>query len=99
MANVDRKKWLDICKGIAIILVVMGHVNSSFSNSGILSDSFLLKYVGKFVYSFHMPLFFILSGFGFGLSKKATMTREIKKRVCSLGIPYLIFSVLLGGVR
>lgn len=41
--------WIDNAKAIAIILVIIGHI----SGVGIL---------GTFIYSFHMPLFFFLSG-------------------------------------
>lgn len=48
--------WGDITKGIAIILVIAGH--SSFSLN-----------INKFIYSFHMPLFFLLAGYFFNFSK------------------------------
>lgn len=41
----ERLSWLDVLKGIGIILVVMGHI---YSNSIIFN----------WLYSFHMPLFF-----------------------------------------
>lgn len=40
-----RKLWLDIAKGITIILIVVGH--TSISNA-----------ISSFIYAFHMPLFF-----------------------------------------
>lgn len=43
-----RFQNIDIAKGIAICLMVYGHTNS---------------YGMSFIYLFHMPLFFILSGF------------------------------------
>ena len=52
-----RIEWIDVSKGIGIILVLIGHISL---NGGL----------NKFIYSFHMPLFFILSGFTFNLAKK-----------------------------
>ncbi len=48
--GVERKRlmWLDAARGIGILLVLLGHTSPSF---------------GKFIYGFHMPLFFIISGF------------------------------------
>lgn len=43
-----RIVWVDVCKGIGIILVVLGHTGSPFV---------------RLIYSFHMLLFFIISGF------------------------------------
>ena len=45
-----RLEWVDIAKGIAIILMVIGHEVQS-------------QHIHAFIFSFHMPLFFILSGF------------------------------------
>jgi fucose 4-O-acetylase-like acetyltransferase len=44
-----RVGWIDFCKGIGIFLVVLGHI---------LRDVIAVDYI----YSFHMPLFFFLSG-------------------------------------
>ncbi|WP_158589727.1 acyltransferase family protein [Flavobacterium sp. 120] len=48
--NVKRLNSIDIAKGIAIILVVIGHTSTHLG-------------IEKVIYQFHMPLFFILSGF------------------------------------
>ena len=52
-----RKEWVDIVKGIGISLVVIGHTR--------LSGSF----IGDWLNSFHMPLFFIIAGFCFDESR------------------------------
>lgn len=49
----NRVQWLDIVKGIGIILVVLAHFYQ-WSGYGVGW--------GKFIYSFHMPLFIALSG-------------------------------------
>lgn len=46
----NRKDYLDIAKGIGIILVVLGHCPQVYNP---------LK---QWIYAFHMPLFFIVSG-------------------------------------
>lgn len=57
-----RIDWLDIAKGIAIISTIIGH-------------SFDKNEIGIFIFSFHMPLFFILSGY----TLKKIQLRELKK--------------------
>lgn len=69
----------DIAKGIGIILVVIGHQNIPHS-------------VTNWIFSFHMPLFFILSGFFF--SSKRKFYEIFKRRVKSLIIPYVFFYAL-----
>ena len=39
-----RIEWIDIARGIGIILVILGHIG--------------IGKIGKFIYSFHIPLFF-----------------------------------------
>lgn len=50
-----RISYIDQLKGIAILLVVLGHV-IGYNNC---EDSFLWR----FIYSFHMPLFMFISGY------------------------------------
>lgn len=49
MTKSNRIEEVDISKGIGMVLVIMGHLCVSAS-------------LRNFIYSFHMPLFFILSG-------------------------------------
>lgn len=46
-SSTERVNFLDIAKGILIILVVIGHSNYSYT---------------QYIYWFHMPAFFIISG-------------------------------------
>lgn len=71
----ERIEYIDVAKGITILLVVVGHVESAPSP------------LRSLIYSFHMPLFFILSGFFF---KKGDVLGTIKKMVPSLVIPYFL---------
>ena len=54
-----RYNELDLMKGIGIILVYLGH---SFNLKG-LENLSLFSYIHSTIYSFHMPLFFLISGF------------------------------------
>lgn len=57
-----RIKWIDTAKGVAIILVVIGHVVQSYHNVHQYENSFLFNFSHRLAYSFHMPLFMIVSG-------------------------------------
>ena len=65
MDTKDRIEWIDVAKGIGIILVIMGH-------------TFALKY-SQVLYTFHMPLFFLLSGL---LVKKCDDFYALLKKTC-----------------
>ena len=55
-----REYYLDAVKAIAIILTVLGHCIQ-----WILGDTFGEDRLELFIYSFHMPLFMIISGYFF----------------------------------
>ena len=83
--NSKQLKFLNIAKGIGILLVVFGHI--------IQGDNFLC-YV---IYSFHMPLFFIVSGFmeSYIYSRKNISIFEYyTKKIQGLFIPYILYSLL-----
>ena len=57
-----RKDWVDYAKGIGIILVVYGHLLSSGYHAGLSIPKHFFELSDSIVYTFHMPLFFLLSG-------------------------------------
>lgn len=78
--SLSRIDWIDIAKGIGIFLMVMGHTS-------------IPKLGGHWIYSFHMPLFFFLSGFLFQPGKY-TWSQFIKRKVRTMVVPYFFFVVL-----
>lgn len=74
-----RLEWIDVARGIGIIAVVVGHIWTR----GPLRDA---------VYSFHMPLFFLLSGF---LSRPQPPRRFAMRQLVSQMRPYAAYLVLL----
>lgn len=76
-----RSRWLDIAKGISIMLMVVGHTS-------------IPDYLSHFIYSFHMPLFFIASGLTSNFDKY-DLGQYIKHKILSLMLPFLIYSSLV----
>ena len=58
MADTKRLHWIDTLKAIGIMLVFLGHSGAPFHDG---------------IYLFHMPLFFIISGFLWNMDKYASM--------------------------
>ena len=77
-----RHEFVDIMRGIGIILVVLGH-----------SIGFMSENLNIFILSFHMPLFFFISGML--LSTKNSFKAFLKKRAIGILIPHVILSVLM----
>ena len=90
----QRENWIDAARGIAIILVVLGHVIHIVERQ--LSVSLPgLDVLDRVLYSFHVPVFFFLSGmFLFRSSVDLGGGALIWKRAKRLLYPYLIWSVL-----
>ena len=89
----QRIDWIDALKGLAILLVVFGHcVDDSISSNTFPVYAFNLQILHDFIYSFHMPLFFAISGFVFYLSKSY---RKFKYKVWDFTVVYVIWSFLM----
>ena len=72
--NKGRIAYIDAVKAICIFLMVVGHFTS---------DRILLSYI----YSFHMPAFFIVSGFLY-------KTHTWKKTIVAFSVPVVLFSLI-----
>lgn len=85
MEEKKRLDYLDIAKGIGILLVVFAHV---FAFNPSIRDGVLVKWI----YSFHMPLFFIVSGILLRYKGNFDIKKFIFSRVRGLLVPYFFFS-------
>ncbi|AND79120.1 acyltransferase family protein [Streptococcus pantholopis] len=78
-----REKWIDTAKGIAILLVIIGHVSAGLE--GIWNFSF--------VYGIHLVIFFVLSGY---TSKKKRINGDyLNARFSRLMVPYFYTCLLI----
>lgn len=86
-----RLDWADIARGIGIILVVFAHTLVPK-----LREAFTgVEFVWIFIYNFHMPLFFFVSGWLFekGIKRYTDKGRFIVGKARLLMLPYLVFSL------
>ncbi len=96
----SRSIWVDYAKAIGIILVVYGHVSRGLNNAGIELPTELFRLVDSIVYSFHMPLFFFLSGLFFhGSFSTKGGKKLIFSKVDTVLYPYLLWSIIQGSVE
>lgn len=92
MQKKNRIEWIDMAKGYGIILVLLGHLH--IGRAGIL-----------WIYTFHLPLFFLLSGYTFRadldfLPFFRKKSRSLLLPYFGLGIPvlaYMLFCDPIGG--
>lgn len=90
----QREIWVDNVKVIACILVVLGHF---FQSTNVLPANDVYQWFNQTIYYFHVPLFFICSGY---LYQKLSVVndvhswgRNVLKKLLVLGIPYFTFSL------
>lgn len=90
----DRNKYIDYIKGITIILVIIPHCIQYGSGSTYLNECFFYDNVlFKFIYSFHMPVFMMISGYLFKYSiSRHSFGAIIKSRITNLLIPILVWN-------
>ena len=92
----SRINWIDFGKGLAIFLVLTGHVLLGLYQSEKFPswDNVLLLIIAQ-LYIFHIPVFFALSGYFFKpLSNIKEFLGYAKKKTIILGIPYIFYSIV-----
>ena len=87
MKQIKRLDYIDRAKGIAILLMILGHAAPG-------------RVILTWIFAFHMPLFFIVSGVLVREKFRGTISffevkTSFKKRLFQLGIPYVVFSLVL----
>ena len=97
--NGSRVVWVDAVKLFACFLVVFGHLYMSMASSGLLrASSPWYQLPIQTIYTFHVPLFFVCSGFLYQFNKGGSTLeghlRSLKGKALSLGVPYVVFSTL-----
>lgn len=91
--------WLDLARGGGIVLVVFGHVWRGLVPPGVLSDQTLFGAVDQFIYLFHMPVFFLLSGYVFLSGRWEGLVAFTRKKLFRLLWPALLWVYLFVGVN
>ena len=76
MNSITRNEWVDRIKFIGIIAVILGRMDSPF---------------GSYILSWHMPLFFLISGFFINLD--FPFKKFLQKDFARLMLPYFVFAL------
>lgn len=79
MVKVRRLDYVDVCKWLGISLVIFGHMK-------------MPNEVLQWIYAFHMPLFFVLSGYTYRVQ---TFSKEyLVKKIKTIYMPFLLFAMI-----
>lgn len=85
---------INIARAIALLFVVLGH---SIPDAQTTITHPAAQEILNICYSFHMGLFFLLSGFVFAnrfLTGDYQLAEQLKNKFCRLMVPYFIYSVI-----
>lgn len=95
-----RLSWIDTTKGLAITLVVWGHVYRGLVAADLVPSDGLLADVDATIYAFHVPLFFYLSGLLLPASlAKRGVGRFTLSRLDAIAFPFLLWSLIQGSLE
>lgn len=94
----QRLDWVDYAKGVGIILVVFAHNLGGQYISGIPLPEGLAAVI-PYAYSFHMPLFFFLSGLFATYSYRKGFLSFSQSKLRTILYPFVVWSLILGTIQ
>ena len=97
MQQNERQAWIDVARGIGVILVVYGHVLGGLVGAGIFPNGSSAQWMSFGLYTFHMPLFFFLAGLNVPHSLRRGTEPFLSSKVWTLAYPYMLWSLIQGG--
>ena len=99
----QRELWLDGLKGFGILLVILGHVLSGYMDAWTFPEAYWSFYgIRTWIYSFHMPMFFLISGYAFSLAyyRNGRLRKDgFFRQLGNLFLVYTIFVLLQWGIK
>lgn len=93
-AGAERLDWLDAARGIGILLVVVGHTLGGLIDSPLGRDFALGRALFLAIYTFHMPLFMMLSGVLVSARLERSRLRFCRRLLTGLIWPYFLWSAV-----
>ena len=84
---------ISVLRGFAILLVLLGHSILAYPIN--LETYSWCKLLHNYIYSFHMQLLFIISGYLYAIGSKKPYMQYIKGKFFRLLVPYFVFSLLV----
>lgn len=97
-----RNTYLDLLRGLAVFFVILGHCMANYTHSYYHSGDFWSDKWHILIYTFHMPLFALISGYFFQRSiTKLSFSRLLREKLPNFLLPWIVWgtlSWLVGGI-
>lgn len=94
-----RLVWPDYAKGMGIFLVVVGHVLRGLVKSSVIPGAGIVGFVDAWIYSFHMSLFFFISGIFAPHSAKKPFDTYTLGKLKGVAYPYFVWCLIQGLIQ
>jgi fucose 4-O-acetylase-like acetyltransferase len=94
-----RNTYLDCVRGLGICLVVFGHAQRGLHDAHLLPANYPFAQIDFPLYTFHMPLFFLLAGLYVWPSLEKGPASFIGAKFLTIVVPYFVWSIIQGGVQ
>ena len=96
-ANRPRIEWLDIARGMGIVLVVAGHAERGLVSANIARAP-VWHWFDLGLYTFHMPLFMLLAGLNVTASLQRGRRVFLQSKAWTIAWPYVLWSLVQGSL-
>jgi fucose 4-O-acetylase-like acetyltransferase len=93
-STTNREAWVDVAKGLAIFLVVLGHVCGGLLELNVMQPADWWQAAYDWVYLFHMPVFLFLSGWLARRHRPLPKIESLKRYAATLLYPYFVWGLL-----
>lgn len=80
-----RIPWVDILRGFLMFFVIYAHTTTN-------------QNLNDYIYSFHMPAFFAVSGMTFAFNKERAIIPYLKKKLLALIVPYFLLNLYVSPI-
>mgnify|MGYP001166117590 CR=1 FL=1 len=95
----SRVRWIDIARGLGILLVVYAHAARGLVLANDLPATGWPIILDTIIYAFHMPLFFLLAGLHLERSVARGRKAFIVDKLQTIAWPYFLWSLVQGGLK
>ncbi len=100
----QRLDYIDALKGLMVVFVVLGHVIDGYLESAKWPEyENVLSLIFNIIYSFHMPLCFMISGYLYQLAytdqNGAVKREKVRTHAIDFAIIYIVFCILFWATK
>ena len=92
----ERNHFIDAIKGLLILLVIIGHcIQYGNGYSYLDRELYYNDFIFRSIYTFHMPMFMIVSGYLFRYSNKKSLGTVVLSKLKTIGVPFVVFCTII----